>query len=146
MVTTDIWANSASRIDEAALASNASGVLPLPKSGRRSAPAPSSSSRRSGGRERLRRSGLRDITRTRRLERLQYGGSVLRTDQLRSAWFEPTSNASRRDLADRIQQRAFESVPYIPTAESIVRGAFRKTLADVINAPIAFLWNIENRE
>jgi peptide/nickel transport system substrate-binding protein len=66
-----------------------------------------------------------------------------RIEALRSAWFEATSDARQRDLADQIQQRAFEFVPYIPTGESIVRGAFRKTLVGVINAPIAFLWNIE---
>jgi|SRR6516162_6884168 hypothetical protein len=108
-----------------------------------------------------------------RLERLQYRCWILRTDQpcdkqvstrgrgdrrlcgladrredetLRSAWFEATDEARRHDLADQIQQRAFEFVPYIPTGELIGRRAFRRNLSGVIDAPITFLWNIEKRE
>jgi peptide/nickel transport system substrate-binding protein len=69
-----------------------------------------------------------------------------RIETLRSAWFEATDEARRHGLADQIQQRAFEFVPYIPTGESIGRRAFRRNLSGVIDAPITFLWNIEKRE
>ena len=67
-------------------------------------------------------------------------------EALRAAWFEATDNAKRRDLAAQIQQRAFEFVPYIPTGQLVINRAFRKNLAGVIDAPIAFLWNIEKRQ
>ena len=36
-------------------------------------------------------------------------------EALRGAWFATTDDARRRDLADQIEQRGFEFVPYIPT-------------------------------
>jgi hypothetical protein len=54
-------------------------------------------------------------------------------------------DARRRDLADQIQQRAFEFVPYIPTGQLVGRRAFRKNLAGVLEAPLPFLWNIEKQ-
>jgi peptide/nickel transport system substrate-binding protein len=65
---------------------------------------------------------------------------------LRAAWFAAMEEARRRDLAAQIQQRAFEFVPYIPTGQLVVNHAFRKNLAGVIDAPIAFLWNIEKKQ
>jgi len=66
-------------------------------------------------------------------------------EALRATWFAAADDARRRDIADAIQQRAFEFVPYIPTGQLIGRRAFRKTLAGVIDAPLPFLWNIEKR-
>jgi peptide/nickel transport system substrate-binding protein len=66
-------------------------------------------------------------------------------EALRAAWFAATDEARRRDLADQIQQRAFEFVPYIPTGQLVGRRAFRKNLAGVLDAPLPFLWNIEKR-
>jgi peptide/nickel transport system substrate-binding protein len=66
-------------------------------------------------------------------------------EALRTAWFAATEDAQRHDLANQIQQRAFEVVPYIPTGQLVGRQAFRKNLIGVIDAPIPFLWNIEKR-
>ncbi|HMD64097.1 MAG TPA: ABC transporter substrate-binding protein, partial [Stellaceae bacterium] len=60
-------------------------------------------------------------------------------------WFAATDDAQRRDLADQIQQRAFEFLPYIPTGQLGGRRAFRKNLAGVLDSPLPFLWNIEKR-
>jgi peptide/nickel transport system substrate-binding protein len=67
-------------------------------------------------------------------------------ESLRAAWFAATDDAQRHDLADQIQQRAFEFVPYIPTGQPVGRRAFRKNLAGVLDAPLSFLWNIEKRQ
>ena len=67
-------------------------------------------------------------------------------ETLRAAWFAATDDAKRHDVADQIQQLAFEFVPYIPIGQSIGRRAFRKNLSGVIDAPITFLWNIEKQE
>ena len=66
-------------------------------------------------------------------------------EALRAEWFAATDDARRREIADAIQQRAFEFVPYVPTGQLIGRRAFSKKLARVIDAPIPFLWNIEKR-
>jgi ABC-type transport system substrate-binding protein len=68
-----------------------------------------------------------------------------KTEALRAAWFAATDEARRHDLADQIQQRAFEFVPYIPTGQLVGRRAFRQNLAGVLDAPLPFLWNIEKR-
>jgi peptide/nickel transport system substrate-binding protein len=52
----------------------------------------------------------------------------------------------RREIAAQIQQRAFEVVPFIPLGQYRARAAFRSYLTGVVNAPIAFLWNIEKRK
>jgi peptide/nickel transport system substrate-binding protein len=66
-------------------------------------------------------------------------------EALRTAWFAAADDAQQRDLADQIQRRAFEFVPYIPTGQLMVNRAFRKNLTGVIEAPIPFFWNIEKR-
>ena len=66
-------------------------------------------------------------------------------ESLRAAWFGATDNDRRRQLADQIQQRAFQIALYLPTGQFLGRRAFRKNLAGVIDAPIPFLWNIEKR-
>ena len=66
-------------------------------------------------------------------------------ESLRAAWFGAADSDRRRQLADRIQQRAFEIALYLPTGQFLGRRAFRKNLAGVIDAPIPFLWNIEKR-
>src|SRR5215472_8490570 len=66
-------------------------------------------------------------------------------ESLRAAWFGAADSDRRRQLADRIQQRAFEIALYLPTGQFLARRAFRKNLAGVIDAPIPFLWNIEKR-
>jgi peptide/nickel transport system substrate-binding protein len=65
---------------------------------------------------------------------------------LHGAWFAATDDAARREIAAQIQQRAFEVVPFIPLGQYRARTAFRSYLTGVVDAPIAFLWNIEKRK
>jgi peptide/nickel transport system substrate-binding protein len=65
---------------------------------------------------------------------------------LRAAWLAATDDATRREIAAQIQQRAFEVVPFIPLGQYLARTAFRSYLTGVVDAPIAFLWNIEKRQ
>ena len=44
-----------------------------------------------------------------------------------------------------MQKRAFEFVPYVPTAQFILPSAYRTNLSGVIVAPMALLWNIEKK-
>jgi peptide/nickel transport system substrate-binding protein len=68
-----------------------------------------------------------------------------KTEVLLAAWYAATDETQRHNLADQIQQRAFEFVPYIPVGQFLVRRALRKDLTGVLDAPIPFLWNIEKR-
>ncbi len=66
-------------------------------------------------------------------------------EELREAWFNAADAASSKKAADAVQKRAFEFVPFIPTAQFILPTAFRSNISGVIIAPIAFLWNIEKK-
>jgi len=66
-------------------------------------------------------------------------------EELRDAWFAATDAAGSKKAADAVQARAFEFVPYIPTAQFILPTAYRTNLQGVIIAPITLLWNVEKR-
>jgi peptide/nickel transport system substrate-binding protein len=66
-------------------------------------------------------------------------------EELRDAWFAATDAATSKKAADAVQARAFEFVPYIPTAQFILPTAYRSNLSGVIIAPITLLWNVEKR-
>ena len=67
-------------------------------------------------------------------------------ESLRAEWLQATDDAKRRELADKIQQRAFEFVTYIPTGQYRARSAYRADLKGRLEAPLPFLWNIEKRQ
>jgi len=68
-----------------------------------------------------------------------------KTEELREKWFEATDAASSKKAADAVQARAFEFVPYVPTAQFILPTAYRTNLSGVIIAPITLMWNVEKR-
>jgi peptide/nickel transport system substrate-binding protein len=66
-------------------------------------------------------------------------------EELRDAWFATTDAATSKKAADAVQARAFEFVPYVPTAQFILPTAYRTNLSGVIIAPITLMWNVEKR-
>ena len=52
---------------------------------------------------------------------------------------------SRRSLTDEMQKHAWESVPFIPTAQFVIPTAYRSNVSGILISPIAFLWNVEKR-
>ena len=66
-------------------------------------------------------------------------------EELRDAWFAATDAATAKKAADAVQLRAFEFVPYIPTAQFILPTAYRTNLSGVIIAPMTLMWNVEKR-
>jgi peptide/nickel transport system substrate-binding protein len=64
-------------------------------------------------------------------------------EELRTKWINATSPDERKKLADAIQLRAFEVVPYLPTGQWKPKTAFRKNLKGVLTAPAFLLWNVE---
>jgi peptide/nickel transport system substrate-binding protein len=64
-------------------------------------------------------------------------------EELRTKWINATSSDDRKKLADAIQLRAFEVVPYLPTGQWRPKTAFRKNLKGVLTAPAFLLWNVE---
>jgi len=66
-------------------------------------------------------------------------------EELRETWFAATDPVASKKAADAVQARAFEFVPYVPTAQFILPTAYRSNLSGVIIAPITLLWNVEKR-
>ena len=64
-------------------------------------------------------------------------------ESLRTDWLKANDLEDRQALAAKIQERAFEVVPYIPTGQYEFKTALRKNLKGYIEAPAFFLWNIE---
>jgi peptide/nickel transport system substrate-binding protein len=64
-------------------------------------------------------------------------------EELRTKWINATTPDERKKLADAIQLRAFEVVPYLPTGQWRPKTAFRKNLRGVLTAPAFLMWNVE---
>jgi peptide/nickel transport system substrate-binding protein len=64
-------------------------------------------------------------------------------EELRVQWLKATGLDERKKIAEQIQARAFEIVPYIPTGQWTPKTAYNKSLKGVIIGPALFMWNIE---
>jgi peptide/nickel transport system substrate-binding protein len=68
-------------------------------------------------------------------------------DQLeafRTEWLKATDLEERQEIAAKLQRRAFEVVPYIPTGQFLNKTAFRKNVRGIVESPALFLmWNVE---
>ncbi len=64
-------------------------------------------------------------------------------EALRTQWIKATDSETRQEVAAKIQQRAFEVLPYIPIGLYSPKTAYRKNVKGVIQAPAIFMWNIE---
>jgi peptide/nickel transport system substrate-binding protein len=66
-----------------------------------------------------------------------------RIEALRKEWLQASDSETRQEIAAKIQERAFETVPYIPTGQYLPKTAYRKNLKGIIDAPALFMWNVE---
>ena len=64
-------------------------------------------------------------------------------EALRDEWLGTSDPVHQRTLAERIERRAFEVVPYVPTGLIQQPMAYRRSLTGMIAAPVQFFWNIE---
>jgi peptide/nickel transport system substrate-binding protein len=64
-------------------------------------------------------------------------------EELRVQWLKATTVDERKNLANAIQERAFEIVPYLPTGQWAPKTAYRKNVKGVIEAPAFLMWNVE---
>ncbi len=62
---------------------------------------------------------------------------------MRTQWLKANDIEVRQEIAAKIQQRAFELVPYVPTGQDLKKTAFRKNIKGYQSAPAIFMWNIE---
>jgi peptide/nickel transport system substrate-binding protein len=67
-------------------------------------------------------------------------------EALRAAWFEAPDDAARKEIAAQIQERAFDTVPFIPLGQYRAQAAYRSNLTGVVDGPIQVFWNIEKKK
>jgi peptide/nickel transport system substrate-binding protein len=53
------------------------------------------------------------------------------------------NSEARQEIAIKIQRRAFETLPYVPTGQWSPTTAYRKNVKSVIIVPALFMWNVE---
>jgi len=58
------------------------------------------------------------------------------------AWIMATDQATQTSAMTRLQQAAWDSVPFAPTGLFRLRTAFRRDLSGVLQGPNPFLWNL----
>ena len=63
-------------------------------------------------------------------------------EALRAEWLKTPDSEARQEIAVKIQTRAFETLPYIPTGQWSPVTAYRKNLMGVIISPALFMWNV----
>lgn len=66
-------------------------------------------------------------------------------EELREVYFNAENTDAAKAASMAVQERAFEFLPYLPTAQFILPTAYRDNLSGVIIAPMAFLWNVEKK-
>ena len=62
---------------------------------------------------------------------------------MRAQWIKAGDSEARQEIAAAIQQRAFETVPYIPTGAWKLMTAYRRNLKNLLLGPVIFQWSVE---
>jgi|GEM_PF-3263338 len=55
-------------------------------------------------------------------------------EALRKEWLQASDSETRQEIAIKIQERAFETVPYIPTGQYLPKTAYRKNVRGIAPA------------
>ncbi len=63
-------------------------------------------------------------------------------DDLRKAWLKESAPAARREILDRFQERAYQSLPYVPVGQYAGAFAVRKNVSHVerLDSDVPSLW------
>jgi len=63
-------------------------------------------------------------------------------EDMRNAWMDSNDQAERQRLDAAIQQRAFETVPFIPLGQYLPPAAWRKQLTGLLKGATPVFWNV----
>ena len=63
-------------------------------------------------------------------------------EALREAWFDAPNLPAQKAIAEQIQRRALETVPYIPLGQIFQPTAFRSDIKDIVKAAIPLFWGV----
>jgi peptide/nickel transport system substrate-binding protein len=65
-----------------------------------------------------------------------------RLESLRDAWFDAPDLRSQKAIAEQIQRRGLETVPYIPLGQYFQPTAFRSDIKDIVQAMYPLFWGV----
>jgi peptide/nickel transport system substrate-binding protein len=63
-------------------------------------------------------------------------------ETLRESWFDAPDLKSQKAIAEQVQMRAFETVPYIPLGQIFQPTAFRSDIKDIVKAAFPLFWGV----
>jgi peptide/nickel transport system substrate-binding protein len=63
-------------------------------------------------------------------------------ESLRADWFDAPDLRSQKAIAEQVQIRAFEVVPYIPLGQIFQPTAFRPDIKDIVKAAFPLFWGV----
>jgi peptide/nickel transport system substrate-binding protein len=63
-------------------------------------------------------------------------------EQLRDAWFDAPDLASQKAVAEQIQRRGLETLPYIPLGQYFQPTAYRSDIKDIVKAMYPLFWGV----
>jgi peptide/nickel transport system substrate-binding protein len=63
-------------------------------------------------------------------------------ESLRAAWFDAPDLKSQKAIAEQVQLRALQTVPYIPLGQIFQPTAFRSNIQDIVKGPFALFWGV----
>jgi peptide/nickel transport system substrate-binding protein len=66
-------------------------------------------------------------------------------EKLRDQYAKAPNAAEQKRIAEAIQKRAYEQVPYVITGQWVQPTAYSRRLNGVLSSPVPFFWNIEKR-
>jgi len=66
-------------------------------------------------------------------------------EKLRDQYAKAPNAAEQKRVAEEIQKRAYEQVPYVITGQWVQPAAYSRKLNGVLSSPVPFFWNIEKR-
>lgn len=63
-------------------------------------------------------------------------------ESLRASWFDAPDEMSQKAIAEQVQLRAFETVPYIPLGQIFQPTAFRSDIKEIVKAAFPLFWGV----
>jgi peptide/nickel transport system substrate-binding protein len=64
-------------------------------------------------------------------------------EALRQNWFDASDLAAQKAIAQQIQLRAFEVIPFMPLGQIFQPTAFRSNVTDIVKAAIPLFWGVK---
>lgn len=64
-------------------------------------------------------------------------------ETMRNTWMDSTDEAEQQRLDRRIQQRSFETVPFIPLGQYMPPAAFRRNITGLLKGAVPVFWNVQ---